>query len=179
MKTYSPNGQRKKKINPAKQRPAERQSMSLQITNPPQYASSSDAPRPNFAERQTDFGEIQEDGEEDNLLCLSQPSDRHIWDGARGNWFHEEEYPFEDRPQMWKLCHGQIATVTASRGNPNFIVIPEEYLEEEDRPGYDSFAVRYGSEFPATPANAGADSSTIQATAGTMQTAQLQKSILV
>ena len=116
--------------------------MSLNITNPPQYASSNDALRPTFAERQTDFGEIQEEGEEDNLLCLNQPSDRHIWDGARGDWFHEEEYPFDQRPQMWKLCYGQIATVTASRGNPNFIVIPEEYLEEEDKPEYDSFAVQ-------------------------------------
>jgi len=152
--------------------------MSLGITNPPPYASSNDALRPTFAERQTDFGEIQEEGEEDNLLCLNQPSDRHIWDGARGDWFHEEEYPFDQRPQMWKLCYGQIATVTASRGNPNFIVIPEEYLEEEDRPGYDSFAVRYGSDFPTTPANAETDGSNMQATAGTMQTAQLQKSTL-
>ena len=90
--------------------------MSLNITNPPQSASSSDVPRFTFAERQTEFGEIQEEGEEDNLLCLSQPSDRHIWDGARGNWYHGEDYPFNLRPQMWKLCHGQIAVVTASRG---------------------------------------------------------------
>ena len=115
--------------------------MSLGITNPSKSASSNDALRPDFAERHGEIGEIQEEEEEDNLLCLQPPSDRHIWDGARGKWYHEEEFPFGDRPQMWKLFQSQIASVT---GNPDHVTIPEEYLMEEDRPGYDSFAVRYG-----------------------------------
>ena len=38
-----------------------------------------------FAEQQNDFGEFQEEGEE-IPLCLQQPTERHIWDGGRGNW---------------------------------------------------------------------------------------------
>ena len=38
-----------------------------------------------FAEKLTNSGEIQEDGEIDDLRCLNQPSDRYIWDGARAN----------------------------------------------------------------------------------------------
>ena len=65
-----------------------------------------------FAERLTDSGEIQEEGELDDLLCLNQPTKRHIWDGARANWYHEETWPRDKRSKMWHLCHGQIAAVT-------------------------------------------------------------------
>ena len=47
---------------------------------------------------------------------------------------------------------------------------------EEDRPDYDSFVVRYGSDYPETLANAGPTLPSVQATAGLMRTAQLQES---
>ena len=78
----------------AKQQFAKRHGISIDITNPSNSASSNDALRPDFAERHGEIGEIQE--EEDNLECLQPPSDRHIWDGARGKWIREEEYPIED-----------------------------------------------------------------------------------
>ena len=90
-----------------------------------------------FAEKLTASGEIQEDGEEDDLRCLNQPGDRFIWDGARADWYHEESWPLDKRSKMWYLCHGQIAAVTEERGLPNFLVIPREHLNEEDLPGYE------------------------------------------
>ena len=78
-----------------------------------------------FAEKQNTSGEIQEDGELDDLRCLDWPSERHIWDGARGNWYHEDTFPLDKRSKMWYLCHGQIAAVTEERGIPNFIGISE------------------------------------------------------
>ena len=108
-----------------------------------------------FAEKLTTSGEIQEDGEIDDLRCLNPPGNRYIWDGARANWFHEETWPLDKRSKMWYLCHGQIAAVTEERGLPNFLVIPREHLNEEDLPGYDPLEDLYGAEIPpTTPANA-------------------------
>ena len=75
--------------------------MSKDPTDPALYASSSDALPADYAERHGELGEVQE--EADNLECLRPPTDRHIWDGARGRWIREEEYPIELRPHMWKL----------------------------------------------------------------------------
>ena len=77
---------------------------------------------------------------------------------------------------MWHLCHGQIAAVTESRGIPNYLEIPTEYLEEEELPGYDPFPALYGEEYPPTPANAVTTGATHITTSGTMYPAQLQES---
>ena len=108
MKTYSPNGQFEIKNKLAKQQNAKQHSMSLAETGF------------TFAEKPTTSGEIQEDGELDDLRCLTWPSERHIWDGARGNWFHETAWEMDQRSKMWYLCHGQIAAVTEERGFPMF-----------------------------------------------------------
>ena len=77
---------------------------------------------------------------------------------------------------MWYLCHGQIAAVTEERGIPNFIVIPTEYRNEEDLPGFDHFPHLYGPEYPPTPANAVTTGAAHITTSGTMYPAQLQES---
>ena len=136
----------------------------------PQYASPNDALQVTSAEPHEEAGEIQE--EEDNNEFLYPPTDRHIWDGSGLGWVHEDQFSIEDTPKMWKLYKDVVRTVT----NTDSVIIPDEYVMAEDRPNFDSFALRYGTDFPNTSANVGTALPPAQASAGTMLSAQLQQS---
>ena len=78
-------------------------------------------------------GEIPEDDDEIDIHdYLNPPSNKHIWDGFKCEWIHQDVIPITDRPLRWQL-HKQSMRMQLGHDS---VVIPIEYRMTDNQSDY-------------------------------------------
>ena len=82
-------------------------------------------------------GEIPEDDDEIDVHdYLNPPSNKHIWDGFKCEWIHQDVIPITDRPLRWQL-HKQSMRMQLGYDS---VVIPAEYRMTDNQSVMDQSA---------------------------------------